>query len=55
VLGLERLKTELHEQGLLKCGGSLYDQAGRLFLLKTTTLEKLDKKHFAVKARGSKS
>jgi hypothetical protein len=28
VLGLERLKTELHEQGLLKCGGSLSDGAG---------------------------
>jgi len=46
VLGLERLKTELQIRGL-KCGGSLTERAARLFLLKTTPLEKLHKKHFA--------
>ncbi|KAH7316171.1 hypothetical protein KP509_21G080900 [Ceratopteris richardii] len=46
VLGLERLKQELQKRGL-KCGGSLAERAGRLFLLKTCALEKLDKKHFA--------
>eukprot|EP01018_Ginkgo_biloba_P038517 Gb_36869 [translate_table: standard] len=46
VLGLERLKNELQVRGL-KCGGSLSERAGRLFLLKTTPLEKLPKKHFA--------
>lgn len=45
-LGLERLKNELQSRGL-KCGGSLSERAARLFLLKTTPLEKLDKKHFA--------
>ena len=46
VLGLEKLKQELQSRGL-KCGGSLAERAGRLFLLKTITLDKLDKKHFA--------
>ena len=46
VLGLERLKNELQTRGL-KCGGSLTERAARLFLLKTTPLEKLHKKHFA--------
>lgn len=46
VLGLERLKHELQARGL-KCSGSLAERAGRLFLLKTTSLEKLDRKHFA--------
>jgi len=46
VLGLERLKSELQIRGL-KCGGSLTERGGRLFLLKTTPLEKLHKKHFA--------
>ncbi|MCO5563159.1 hypothetical protein L7F22_016796 [Adiantum nelumboides] len=50
VLGLDRLKHELQKRGL-KCGGSLAERAGRLFLLKTISLEKLDKKHFA-KAKG---
>ncbi|GLJ42749.1 hypothetical protein SUGI_0886370 [Cryptomeria japonica] len=45
-LGLERLKNELQSRGL-KCGGSLSERAARLFLLKTTPLEKLHKKHFA--------
>ncbi|XP_076888552.1 uncharacterized protein LOC143539008 [Bidens hawaiensis] len=43
VLGLERLKTELQERGL-KCGGTLQERAARLYLLKTTPLEKLPKK-----------
>ena len=45
-LGLERLKRALQAQGL-KCGGSLADRAARLFLLKDTPREKLDKKHLA--------
>ncbi|CAM6099576.1 unnamed protein product [Calypogeia fissa] len=46
VLGLERLKSELLNRGL-KCGGSLTERAARLFLLKTTPLEKLDKSLFS--------
>ena len=52
-LGLNRLKAELQRVGL-KCGGSLADRAARLFLLKGTPLEKLDKKHLAKPAGGSK-
>lgn len=48
VLGLERLKSELQERGL-KCGGTLQERASRLFLLKTTPLEKLPKKLLAKK------
>lgn len=44
---------ELQSRGL-KCGGSLSERAGRLFLLKTVPLEKLDKKHFAGSAKGAK-
>ena len=43
VLGLERLKAELQAHGL-KCGGTLQERAARLFLLKTTPIEKLPKK-----------
>ncbi|KAK1559999.1 hypothetical protein Q3G72_021000 [Acer saccharum] len=43
VLGMERLKTELQARGL-KCGGTLQERAARLFLLKTTPVEKLPKK-----------
>ncbi|GBG79407.1 hypothetical protein CBR_g29554 [Chara braunii] len=45
VLGLDGLKAELQKRGL-KCGGSLEERAARLFLLKSTPLDKLDKKHF---------
>ncbi|KAK1364235.1 Sde2 N-terminal domain-containing protein [Heracleum sosnowskyi] len=48
VLGMERLKTELQKQGL-KCGGTLQERAARLFLLKTTPVEKLPKKLLAKK------
>ncbi|KAK9743159.1 hypothetical protein RND81_03G220800 [Saponaria officinalis] len=48
ILGMERLKTELQERGL-KCGGTLQERAARLFLLKTTPLEKLPKKLLAKK------
>ncbi|GAB4816006.1 hypothetical protein N2152v2_003052 [Parachlorella kessleri] len=48
-LGLDRLKAELARLGL-KCGGSLKQRAERLFLLKATPLEKLDRKHFAAAA-----
>ncbi|KAG0456280.1 hypothetical protein HPP92_024068 [Vanilla planifolia] len=43
VLGMERLKLELQARGL-KCGGTLLERSLRLFLLKTTPLEKLPKK-----------
>ncbi|KAF3334982.1 protein SDE2 [Carex littledalei] len=46
VLGMERLKYELQKNGL-KCGGTLQERAGRLFLLKTTPLDKLPKKILA--------
>lgn len=48
VLGMEMLKSELQTRGL-KCGGTLQERAARLFLLKTTPLEKLPKKLFAKK------
>ncbi|KAI9109877.1 hypothetical protein K1719_018918 [Acacia pycnantha] len=48
VLGLERLKSELQERGL-KCGGTLQERAARLFLLKSTPLDKLPKKLLAKK------
>ncbi|KAL1809460.1 hypothetical protein ACET3Z_026450 [Daucus carota] len=47
-LGLERLKNELQKRGL-KCGGTLQERAARLFLLKTTPVEKLPKKLLAKK------
>ncbi|XP_052171353.1 uncharacterized protein LOC127787376 [Diospyros lotus] len=47
-LGLERLKSELQSRGL-KCGGTLQERAARLFLLKTTPLERLPKKLLAKK------
>jgi len=48
VLGMEKLKFELKSWGL-KCGGTLQERAVRLFLLKTTPLEKLPKKLLAKK------
>ncbi|KAG2297634.1 hypothetical protein Bca52824_044303 [Brassica carinata] len=48
VLGMERLKTELQSHGL-KCGGTLQERAARLFLLKSTPLDKLPKKLLAKK------
>lgn len=48
VLGLERLKSELQSRGL-KCGGTLQERAARLFLLKSTPLDKLPKKLLAKK------
>ncbi|WVZ69273.1 hypothetical protein U9M48_018086 [Paspalum notatum var. saurae] len=53
VLGLEKLKMELQTRGL-KCGGTLQERAGRLFLLKTTPLDKLPKKLLAKSTTGSK-
>ena len=44
--GLVRLKHELARHGL-KCGGSLSERAARLFLLKGTSVDKLDQKHFS--------
>ncbi|ESW19295.1 hypothetical protein PHAVU_006G112400 [Phaseolus vulgaris] len=48
VIGLERLKSELQSRGL-KCGGTLQERAARLFLLKSTPLDKLPKKLLAKK------
>lgn len=45
-LGMERLKTELQARGL-KCGGTLRERAARLFLLKTTPIDKLPRKLLA--------
>ncbi len=45
-IGLVRLKNELQRHGL-KCGGSLSERAARLFLLKTTPVNKLDQQHFS--------
>ena len=52
-LGLNRLKAELQRHGL-KCGGGLADRAARLFLLKGTPLDKIDRKHLAKPAAGAK-
>ncbi|KAL0712448.1 hypothetical protein Bca4012_019426 [Brassica carinata] len=48
VMGMERLKTELQSRGL-KCGGTLPERAARLFLLKSTPIDKLPKKLLAKK------
>ncbi|GMI85871.1 hypothetical protein like AT4G01000 [Hibiscus trionum] len=48
VLGLERLKSELQACGL-KCGGTLKERGARVFLLKSTPLDKLPKKLLAKK------
>uniref|UniRef100_A0A8R7PUV8 Matrin-type domain-containing protein n=1 Tax=Triticum urartu TaxID=4572 RepID=A0A8R7PUV8_TRIUA len=45
-LGPEKLKEALTARGL-KGGGTVQQRAERLFLLKHTPLEKLDRKHFA--------
>lgn len=47
-LGLEALKAELAHYGL-KCGGTLQQRAERLYLVKTTPLEKIDKANKAKK------
>nr|CAB3477953.1 unnamed protein product [Digitaria exilis] len=52
-LGLEKLKMELQSRGL-KCGGTLQERAARLFLLKTTPLDKLPKKLLAKPTAGGK-
>ncbi|KAK4748485.1 hypothetical protein SAY87_015071 [Trapa incisa] len=46
VLGLERLKRELQMRGL-KCGGTLQERASRLYLLKSTPLNKMPRKFLA--------
>lgn len=45
-LGADEIKKELQSRGLL-CGGTLSERAARLYLLKDTPLEVLDKKLFA--------
>ena len=44
--GLDALKAALQKRGL-KAGGSAKERAARLWLLQTTPLEQLDRKHFA--------
>ena len=44
--GNDRLKEALHAVGL-KAGGTMRQRAERLMLLRGTTLEQLDRKHFA--------
>ena len=48
--GLDHLKIELTRQNL-KCGGSLEERANRLFLLKMTPFEAIDKKHKVMKKK----
>uniref|UniRef100_A0ACD5VTM5 Uncharacterized protein n=1 Tax=Avena sativa TaxID=4498 RepID=A0ACD5VTM5_AVESA len=54
VLGPEKLKEALAARGL-KAGGTVQQRAERLFLLKHTPLEQLDRKHFAKGSRSSVS
>ena len=49
-LGMDHLKSELQRLGL-KSGGSLTERAARLFLLSSTPLEKIDRKHLAKPAK----
>ncbi len=49
-VGMVRLKNELQRYGL-KCGGSSTERAARLFLLKSTTVDKLDQQHFSKPAK----
>lgn len=49
-LGLERLKRELATRGL-KSGGTLQQRAERLWLIRGKSLEDVDKKHWAPKAK----
>lgn len=44
--GMARLAATLAQHGL-KAGGSLSERAARLFLLRSTPLAELDRKHFA--------
>lgn len=55
VYGLERLKAELMKHGL-KCGGTLKQRAERLYLLKDTPVDSLDRSLFAkAKKKQAKS
>jgi len=45
-LGADHLKCELQKQGL-KCGGTVPERAARLFLLKSTPIDKLPPKLLA--------
>ncbi|KAG9456991.1 hypothetical protein H6P81_001499 [Aristolochia fimbriata] len=49
--GSEKLKEALAVHGL-KTGGTLQQRAERLFLLKNTTIDKIDRKHFAKGSGG---
>ncbi|KAK9819052.1 hypothetical protein WJX81_003363 [Elliptochloris bilobata] len=51
-LGLDALKAELTRLGL-KCGGALRERAGRLWLLRHTPRERLDRKHLVKPAHGA--
>ena len=49
-LGMDHLRSELQRLGL-KSGGSLTERAARLFLLSSTPLGKIDRKHLAKPAK----
>ena len=49
--GMARLAAALSQHGL-KAGGSLSERAARLFLLRSTPLAELDRKHFAKPGGG---
>lgn len=51
-VGMARLAAALVQHGL-KAGGSLSERAARLFLLRSTPLADLDRKHFAKPAGKS--
>lgn len=45
-VGMNRMKAELQRHGM-KCGGTMSERAARLFLLKSTSVKHLDRKHLA--------
>lgn len=45
-VGMDRMKAELQRHGM-KCGGTMSERAARLFLLKSTSVKHLDRKHLA--------
>jgi hypothetical protein len=49
-LGMEGLKQQLTLRGL-KCGGALKERAERLFLLQSTAIGQIPKKHLAAKSK----
>ena len=50
-LGMDFLRDELNKRGM-KCGGTIKERAERLYLLKHTAIENLDRKHFPKQTRN---